>query len=103
MRLENSHQSTRERERRMRGFRVPERTQAFFVELRTDPAALRDQATSTVRFALPQATRRTLCFLASLHWTHPRSVGFLMKFAPLRYCVAQTPQRDSARLQTALD
>jgi putative transposase len=29
MRLENSRQSTRERERRMRGFRVPERTQAF--------------------------------------------------------------------------
>jgi hypothetical protein len=28
-RAENSHQSTRERERRMRGFRVPERTQAF--------------------------------------------------------------------------
>jgi putative transposase len=26
---ENSHQSTRERERRMRGFRDPERTQAF--------------------------------------------------------------------------
>ena len=28
-RVENSHQPTRERERRMRGFRVPERTQAF--------------------------------------------------------------------------
>src|ERR1700733_14487824 len=28
-RAENSHQPTRERERRMRGFRVPERTQAF--------------------------------------------------------------------------
>jgi putative transposase len=28
-RAENSHQPTRERERRMRGFRTPERTQAF--------------------------------------------------------------------------
>jgi putative transposase len=28
-RAENSHQPTRERERRMRGFRNPERTQAF--------------------------------------------------------------------------
>ncbi|MPW11849.1 DDE-type integrase/transposase/recombinase, partial [Paraburkholderia sp. CNPSo 3155] len=28
-RAENSHQPTRERERRMRGFRLPERTQAF--------------------------------------------------------------------------
>lgn len=28
-RAENSHQPTRERERRMRGFRDPERTQAF--------------------------------------------------------------------------
>lgn len=28
-RAENSHQPTRERERRMRGFRIPERTQAF--------------------------------------------------------------------------
>jgi putative transposase len=28
-RVENSHQPTRERERRMRGFRDPERTQAF--------------------------------------------------------------------------
>jgi putative transposase len=28
-RAENSHQPTRERERRMRGFRPPERTQAF--------------------------------------------------------------------------
>ena len=28
-RAENSHQPTRERERRMRGFRIPERTQIF--------------------------------------------------------------------------
>jgi putative transposase len=28
-RAENSHQPTRERERRMRGFRLPERTQSF--------------------------------------------------------------------------
>jgi putative transposase len=28
-RVENSHQPTRERERRMRGFRDPKRTQAF--------------------------------------------------------------------------
>ena len=34
-RAENSHQSTRERERRMRGFRDPKRTQAFLLELRT--------------------------------------------------------------------
>jgi putative transposase len=29
IRAENSHQPTRERERRMRGFRQPQRTQAF--------------------------------------------------------------------------
>ena len=45
-RAENSHQPTRERERRMRGFRVSEHTQAFLSKLRSDPAALRAQATS---------------------------------------------------------
>jgi putative transposase len=64
-RAENSHQPTRERERRMRGFRVPERTEAFLSSF--GPAALRAQATSAVRFALSQATRRALCLLASLH------------------------------------
>lgn len=30
-RAENSHQPTRERKRRMRGFRLPERTQSFLL------------------------------------------------------------------------
>lgn len=34
-RAENSHQPTRERERRMRGFRDPKRTQAFLSSCRT--------------------------------------------------------------------
>jgi putative transposase len=58
-RAENSHQPTRERERRIpqgdflrgvRGFRLPERTQAF----------LRAQAPSSTRLALSQTPRRTL-------------------------------------------
>ena len=66
-RAENSHQPTRERERRMRGFRDPERTQAFLFELRSDPAALRAQAKSATRLTLSQTARRTLCRLASFH------------------------------------
>src|SRR5258708_28947344 len=39
-----------------RGFRDPERTQAFLSSFRTIPAALRDQATSAARLALPEAS-----------------------------------------------
>ena len=64
-RAENSHQPTRERERRMRGFRDPERTQAFLSSF--GPAALRAQATSAMRLALSKTARRTLRRLASFH------------------------------------
>lgn len=52
-RAENSHQPTRERERRMHGFQVPERTQAFLSNfgpirlhfaLNASPARQRDNA-----------------------------------------------------------
>jgi len=64
-RAENSHQSTRERERRMRGFRDPGRAQAFLSNF--GPTALRAQAPPTARLALSQTTCRTLRRLASLH------------------------------------
>src|SRR6202521_3224911 len=60
-RAENrSHQPTRERERRMRGFRDPNRTQAFLSSF-GPVRQLRTEATSTACVALPQTTRRTLC------------------------------------------
>jgi putative transposase len=65
-RAENSHQPTRERERRMRGFQVPERTQAFlssFGPIRQLFALKRH----LLRASLSQTARRTLCRLASLH------------------------------------
>jgi len=64
-RVENSHQPTRERERRMRGFRDPERTQAFLSSFGRDPAALRTQAIFAMRLALSKTARRTLRRLAS--------------------------------------
>jgi putative transposase len=72
---ENGHQLTRERERRMRGFRDPERTQGFLASF--GPTALRAEAPSTARFRLPQTTRRTFCCVASLHRDHPKSVRSL--------------------------
>jgi putative transposase len=72
-RAENSHQPTRERERRIpqgdflrsaRGFRVPERTQAFLSSF--GPAPLRAQAPSAAHLALSQAARHELCRVASL-------------------------------------
>ena len=61
---------------------------SFPVELWSDPTALRAQATSTARFALPRTTRPALCRLASLCRACPKSVCFLSK-APrhLRFCV----------------
>jgi transposase-like protein len=64
-RAENTYQPTRERERRMRGFRDPERTQAFLPSF--GPATLRTEATSTACVALPKTTRRPLCRVASFH------------------------------------
>ncbi|TCK94566.1 putative transposase [Paraburkholderia sp. BL9I2N2] len=58
-RAENSHQPTRECERRMRGFRLPERTQSFpscFGPIRQHFA----QASSAERLALSQTARRAI-------------------------------------------
>jgi transposase-like protein len=76
-RAENSHQPTRERERRMRGFRDPKRTQAFLSSFGPDPPALRAQATFTACITLSQTARRTPCYVASLNRAYPRSVRFL--------------------------
>jgi len=60
-RAESSHQPTREREGRMRGFRVPQRNPSVPVELRSDPADLRAQETFVTRLALSEAARRAPC------------------------------------------
>ncbi|VVE59505.1 transposase [Pandoraea sputorum] len=63
-RAENSHQPPRARERRMRGFHDPARTQTFLVMLRANPAALRTQTPFAARDALSQAARGALCSMA---------------------------------------
>ncbi|MBK9199746.1 hypothetical protein [Candidatus Skiveiella danica] len=50
-RAENSHQPTRERERRMKGFRLADERKHSAVQLRTDPTAFRHQAPPTRRCA----------------------------------------------------
>jgi hypothetical protein len=52
----------------------PEAHASFSVELRSDPAALRAQAASAARFALPQALRRPFRRVVSFHRHHPESV-----------------------------
>jgi hypothetical protein len=47
------------------------------MELRSDPAALRTQATSAVRLALSKTARRVRCRLASFHRDRPKSGRFL--------------------------
>jgi putative transposase len=53
-RAEKSHQPTRERKRRMRGFRDPKRTQEFLSCFGADPATFRAQAASAARFTVSQ-------------------------------------------------
>ncbi|VVE85872.1 transposase [Pandoraea sputorum] len=59
-RAENSHQPTRERERRMQGFRNPAHA-TLPVERRTHPAALRTQTPLAARDAPSRTARGTLC------------------------------------------
>jgi putative transposase len=73
-RAENSHQPTRERERRMRGFGDPKRTQKFSLVLRADPSTFRAQATSAARFTLSQTTCCPLCRLEQIHRDRSKSV-----------------------------
>jgi putative transposase len=54
-RAQNSHQLTRDRERRMRGFRDPKRTQKFLSCF--GPATSRAQAAFAARFTLSRTTR----------------------------------------------
>ncbi|MGF6383823.1 transposase-like protein [Paraburkholderia atlantica] len=51
----------------------------FPIELRSDPAALRAEATPATRLALSQTACHTHRRLASLHRDHPSSAGFLSK------------------------
>jgi transposase-like protein len=74
--VENTHQPMRERERRMCGFRDPERTQSFLSSFRPISAALCPQAAFTTRFALPRTTRRTVR-MAPLYTAGPESICFL--------------------------
>jgi transposase-like protein len=72
-RAENSHQPTRERERRMRGFRDPNCTQRSLL-LRTDPPTLHAQAASSARFTVSQTTHRSVRCLAPILLAYPKSV-----------------------------
>jgi transposase-like protein len=77
-RAKNSHQSTRERERRMRGFRDPKRTQKFlacFGPIRQHFALKRHVIT---RLTLSQTTRRPVRCMARIHRTRPKSVDCLL-------------------------
>jgi putative transposase len=53
-RAENSHQPTRERERRMHGFSRPKTYAGISFVLRADPATFRAQAASAARFTVSQ-------------------------------------------------
>ena len=71
-RAENSHRPTRERERRMRGFRDPKRTQKFLSCF--GPTTFRAQAASAARFTLSHTTCNPLRCLARIHRMRPKSV-----------------------------
>ncbi|SIT51576.1 hypothetical protein BN2476_1240037 [Paraburkholderia piptadeniae] len=65
-RAESSHQPTRERERRVKGFRISKRTQAFLSAFGTNPSALRITATQNECLASskrPQGAIRRLTTL----------------------------------------
>jgi transposase-like protein len=82
-RAENSYQSTRERERRMRGFPDPKTHTEISLVLRTDPAAFRAQAASAARLTLSQATRGAIRCTARIRRARPHSVDrFLIVVTP---------------------
>src|ERR1700730_3005675 len=73
-RAENSHQPTRERERRMRGFRDPKRTQEFLSYFGPISATLRTEAACDTRLTLSQTTRSPVRCMARIRRTRPKSV-----------------------------
>ena len=77
-RAENSHQPTRERERRMRGFRDPKRTQAFLSCFGLDPTTFRAQAASAARFTVSQTACSKVRCVARIHRTRPKSVDWIL-------------------------
>jgi transposase-like protein len=77
-RAENSHQPTRERKRRMRGFCNPKRTQKFLSLLRADTATFRAQAASATRFTLSKTTRSAIRHVARNRGTRPKSVDWFL-------------------------
>jgi hypothetical protein len=82
-RAENSHQPTQERERRLRGFRDPKRTQAFPVELRSHPAALRTETVSAALLCLSQTPRDPVRRVAGIYQRHPDSVECVLSHSTL--------------------
>jgi transposase-like protein len=77
-RAENSHQPTRERERRMRGFRDPRRTQAFLSCFGADQATLRAQAASAASFTLSQTPRGAIRHVARIRRTRSKFVDWFL-------------------------
>src|SRR3979411_1015092 len=88
-RAENSHQPTRERKRRMRGFRNPKRTQKFlscFGPIRQHFIA---QAAPAAPFHSSQRICFPLCRLAQLPRARSNSVtSFLISYASCRCAVS---------------
>ena len=83
IRAENSQQPTRERERRMRGFRDCKRTQAFpscFGAIRQHFALKRHLLAC---FALSQTPRGPIRCVARTHRAHPESVECLLSIGDL--------------------
>jgi putative transposase len=89
-RAENSDQPTRERERRMRGFRDPKRTQAFlssFGPIRQHFALKRH----LLRASLSQTPRGPVRRMARIHQCHPSSIEYFLSHSALCINIDEVP------------
>jgi transposase-like protein len=73
-RAKNSHQPTRERERRIRSFRDPKRASRISLVLRADPTTLRTEAACDPRLTLSNTTRSPVRCMARIRRTRAKSV-----------------------------
>jgi hypothetical protein len=95
-RAENRHQPTRERERRMRGFRDPKRTQAFlssFGPIRQHFALKRHLLRASLYRKHPAGPVRRM---ARIYQCHPNSVECFLSYWASSINTDEVPQVDSA-------
>lgn len=77
-RAEDSHQPTRERERRMRGFRKPKRTQEFLACFGSIRQYFALERHLLARITVSQIACGEVCCLVRVHRTRPNPVDWIL-------------------------